>query len=161
MQQVEVSGEILEVDYLTRKKDFWKGAFDDNEMVKLTITMPSLRKLKVKGAGKLKIRGFHEQETKISLMGAMVSDASISAGQMSVDLSGPVVFELDGQGDFLEASISGTAQFRATNYPVDHAIVEAHGLAQARVNVTRMLEIEKDFTSNVHYTGEPQVIKRD
>ena len=158
---IDVSGQILEVDYSTRKKDFWKGDFEDNDMVKLTITTPHLRKLKVKGAGKLKVRGFEEQETKISLTGAMVGDARISASQMSVDMSGPVVFELDGHGDFLEASISGTAQFRATNYPVDHAIIEAHGLAQARVNVTRMLEIEKDFTSNVHYTGDPQVIKRD
>ena len=158
---IEVSGETLEVDYHNRTKDFWKGNFEDNDLVKLTITMPSLRKLKVKGAGKLKIRGFQEQETKISLTGAMTCDARISVNQLSVEMTGPVVFELDGQGDYLEASISGPAQFRATNYPVDHAIIEAHGLGQARVNVTRMLEIEKDFTSNVHYTGDPQVIKRD
>ena len=155
-----VTGETLEIDYHTRSKDFWKGDVDDDP-VKLTITLPSLQKLKVKGAGKFKIRGFHEQEAKISLTGAMVGDARISVNQLSVDMTGPVVFELDGEGDYMEASISGTSQFRATNYPVNHCIIEARGLGQARVNVRGTLEIEKDFTSNVHYTGNPQVVKKD
>ena len=158
---IDVNGEILEIEYNSHTKDFWKSNVNDDELVKLTITMPSLRKLKVKGAGNLKIRGFDEQETKISLTGAMIADAMISANQLSIDLTGPVIFELEGKGDFLEAAVSGPSQFRATNYPVDHAIVEAHGLGQARVNVSRMLEIEKDFTSNVHYTGDPKVVNRD
>lgn len=158
---IKSSGETLEVEYHTKAKDFWKNNVGDDEMVKLTITMPNLRKLKVKGAGKIKIRGFHEEETKISLTGAMVGDARISVNQLSVDMTGPVVFELDGEGDFLEASIAGPAQLRATNYPVNHGIIEAHGLGQARVNVRGTLEIEKDFTSNVHYTGDPEVIEKN
>lgn len=158
---IDVSGETLKIAYHTRSKDFWTKNAEDNELVKLTITLPRLQKLKVKGAGKLKVRGFDENEAKISLTGAMVADARISANQMYIEMAGPVVLELDGHGQFLEASISGTAQLRASNYEVDHGIIDAHGLGQARVNVTGTLEIEKDFTSSVHYSGNPNVIKRD
>ncbi len=157
---LDVTNETLEVNYRTNNKDFWKGNFRNDDLVELTITIPSLRKLKVKGAGKLKIRGFHEQETHISLIGAMVGDARISAQELSVETTGPVVFELEGEGDHLEASITGPSHFKAGSYPVNHAVIEARGLAQVRVNVRETLEIDKDFTSNVRYTGSPEVTKR-
>src|SRR5260221_10668721 len=156
-----VHSETLEVGYRTRNKNFWKQDFTDDEMMDLSITMPSLRKLKVTGAGKIKIRGFDEHEAQISLVGAMTGDARINVNQLSVETTGPVVFELSGEGDFLEASITGPSQFKASNYPVNHAIIEARGLGQARVNVKGTLGIDKDFTSNVRYTGNPEVIKRD
>ena len=158
---LEVNSETLEVGYRTRNKTFWKQDFKNDEMMNLSITLPNLRKLKVTGAGKIKIRGFDEHEAKIVLVGAMIGDARINVNQLSVETTGPVVFELSGEGDFLEASISGPSQFKASNYPVNHAIIEARGLGQARVNVRGTLEIDKDFTSNVRYTGNPEVIKRD
>ena len=158
---LDVHSETLEVAYRTRNKNFWKGDFKNDEMSNLSITLPSLRKLKVTGAGKIKIRGFDEHEAQISLIGAMIGDARINVNQLSVETTGPVVFELSGEGDFLEASISGPSQFKASNYPVNHAIIEARGLGQARVNVKGTLEIDKDFTSTVRYTGNPEVIKRD
>src|SRR5258708_40201095 len=75
MYTLEVHSETLEVGYRTRNKNFWKGDFKEEEMTTLSITMPSLSKLKVTGAGKIKIRGFDEHEAKISLTGAMVGDA--------------------------------------------------------------------------------------
>src|SRR5258706_512437 len=129
---LDVQSETLEVAYRTRNKNFWKGDFKNDEMTNLSITLPSLRKLKVTGAGKIKIRGFDEHEAQISLVGAMIGDARINVNQLSVETTGPVVFELSGEGDFLEASISGPSQFKASNYPVNHAIIEARGLGQAR-----------------------------
>src|SRR5260221_13712801 len=158
---LDVHSETLEVAYRTRNKNFWKSDFKNDEMTNLSITLPSLRKLKVTGAGKIKIRGFDEHEAQISLDGAMIGDARINVNQLSVETTGPVVFELSGEGDFLEASISGPSQFKASNYPVNHAIIDARRLGQARVNVEGTLEIDKDFTSNVRYTGNPEVIKRD
>jgi hypothetical protein len=160
LYRLKVNGETLEVKYRTRKKIFWKEAFNDDDLVHLTITMPNLQKLNVTAAGKLKILGFHEPETKISMLGALVVDARLSARQLYLDLSGPIVFELEGEGDFLEATISKTAQFRADSYPVNHAIIEAKELGQARVNVSGTLEIDKDFTSNVRYQGNPEVVKK-
>ena len=51
---LEVNSETLDVGYRTRNKTFWKQDFKNDEMVNLSITLPSIRKLKVTGAGKIK-----------------------------------------------------------------------------------------------------------
>ena len=159
---VDVQGEVLVVDYYQNKrKNFWEQTFKKNELVQFTITLPSLRKLKITGAGKIKIRGFKQEEMQIILAGAMTGDANLSADKLYFDSTGPIAFELEGEGDFLEASITGPSEFKASNYPVRHGIIETHGLAQARVNVSETLEIDDDFTSRVRYEGNPEVIKRD
>jgi hypothetical protein len=162
LYSLDVKSETLEVDYNTHDKAFWKNNIkDDRDLAELTITMPSLRKLKITGAGKIKIRGFDEDEMEIALTGALVGDARVASNQLSVEATGHVIFELDGHGDFLEASFSGPSQLKAGSYRVNRASIEAKGLAQARVNVSGTLEIDKDFTSNVSYSGNPEVINHD
>ena len=158
---VDMSGETLVIDYKNHRKKFWNQTFKKDELVEFIITLPSLRKLNITGAGKIKINGFDEEEMEIKLIGAMVGDANISADKLYFDSTGPVVFELEGKGDFMEATITGASQFKASNYQVNHGIIETRGLGQARVNVKETLEIDDDFTSKVHYEGNPQVIKRD
>lgn len=158
---IDLSDETLEIDYKNHRKKFWNQTFRRNELVEIYITLPSLRKLNVTGAGKIKISGFEEEEMEIKLVGAMVGDANISADKLYFDSTGPVVFELEGGGDFMEATVTGPSQFKASNYPVNHGIIETRGLGQARVNVKETLEIDDDFTSKVRYEGNPQVIKRD
>lgn len=158
--RVDQSGEQLEIDYRTRNKSFWLNN-NDNEAVKIFISMPNLTKLKVKGAGKIKIEGFHEESMDISLLGAMTCDANIYARNLQLDLSGPMVFELDGDGDFLEAEVNKVAQLKASGYEVRHAIVNAREMGRARVNASERVEIETDFTGSVKYQGHPEVIKKD
>jgi hypothetical protein len=158
---IDVSDETLEIDYKNHRRKFWNQTFRKDELVEFIITLPSLRKLNITGAGKVKINGFDEEEMEIKLVGAMVGDANISVDKLYFDSTGPVVFELEGEGDFLEATVTGPSQFKASSYPVNHGIIETRGLGQARVNVKETLEIDDDFTSKVRYEGNPQVIKRD
>ncbi len=123
--------------------------------------MPSLTKLKVKGAGKVRIDGFNEESMDISLVGAMTCDANIDARNLQLDLSGPMVFELDGDGDFLEVEVNKVAQLKASSYEVRHAVVNAREMGRARVNARERVEIETDFTGSVKYQGNPEVIKKD
>ena len=133
----------------------------DDEPVKITISMPNLSKLKVKGAGKVRLEGFREESMDISLLGAMTCDANIYANNLQLDLSGPMVFELDGDGDFLEAEVTKVAQLKASGYEVRHAVINAREMGRARVNATERVEIETDFTGSVKYQGHPEVIRRD
>ncbi len=158
--RVDQSGDRLEIDYRSRNKTFWLNDHDD-ETVKILISMPNLQKLKVKGAGKIRIEGFHEESMDISLLGAMTCDANLYARNLQLDLSGPMVFELDGDGDFLEADVNKVAQLKASGYEVRHAIVNARELGRARVNARETVEIETDFTGSVKYQGHPEVIKKD
>ena len=97
----------------------------------------------------------------ISLVGAMTCDANLHAQNLQLDLSGPMVFELDGEGDFLEADVSKVAQLKASGYEVRHAIVNAREMGRARVNAHETVEIETDFTGSVKYQGNPEVIRKD
>jgi len=158
--RVDQSGDQLEIDYRSRNKTFWMNNQDD-EPVKITISMPNLSKLKVKGAGKVRLEGFREESMDISLLGAMTCDANIYANNLQLDLSGPMVFELDGDGDFLEAEVTKVAQLKASGYEVRHAVINAREMGRARVNATERVEIETDFTGSVKYQGHPEVIRRD
>jgi len=158
--RVDQSGDQLDIDYRSRTKTFWLKNIDD-EPVKIIISMPNLTKLKVKGAGKVRIEGFHEESMDIALFGAMKSEANIHATNLQLDLSGPMVFELDGDGDFMEADVNKVAQLKASGYEVRHAIVNAREMGRARVNARETVEIETDFTGSVKYQGHPEVIKKD
>ncbi|MBS1509111.1 MAG: PspC domain-containing protein [Bacteroidetes bacterium] len=157
---VDQSGDRLEIDYRSRNKTFWMDNVDD-ETAKIYISMPNLTKLKVKGAGKIKLEGFNEDEMDISLLGAMTCDAKLDVRNLQLDLSGPMVFELDGNGEVLEAEVNKVAQLKASGFEVRHAIVNAREMGRARVNATEKVEIETDITGSVKYLGNPEVIKRD
>ncbi len=159
--RVEKSGDLLEIDYQARNKPFWTNNIEGNDLTKIKITLPSLSKLKIKGAGKIQLQGFNEDEMEIALLGAMTCDANIDARNLQLELSGPMVFELDGRGDFLEAEVNKVAQLKANGYDVRHAVITAKELGRARVNATERIEIETDVTGSVKYPGNPEVIKRN
>jgi phage shock protein PspC (stress-responsive transcriptional regulator) len=158
--KVDQSGERLEIEYKSRSKTYWLKHMDDDP-VKIIISMPNLTKLKVKGAGKVRIDGFNEESMDIKLLGAMTCDANFKARNLQLDLSGPMVFELDGDGDFLEADVNKVAQLKASSYEVRHAVVNAREMGRARVNARERVEIETDFTGSVKYQGHPEVIKKN
>jgi phage shock protein PspC (stress-responsive transcriptional regulator) len=159
--EVSASGETLEIRYRSRNKNFWDKGFNTDDKVKITITMPNLRKLKVKGAGELRVRGFDEEDMEIELLGALVGDADIKARNLTIDLAGPMVFELDGEGNFLQAEVRKMSQLKASQYQVEHAVVEAKEMGRARVNASNTVEIDTDVVSSVKYQGSPEVIRKD
>src|SRR5258708_94723 len=159
--KVDLAGNTVEINYNTRHKTFWTRDVSEDELTKINITMPNFKKLKVKGAGKIRIEGFHEDDVDISLLGAMTCEANLYARNLQLDLSGPMVFELDGDGDFLEAEVNKVAQLKASGYQVRHAVINARELGRARVNASEKVEIETDVTGSVKYQGSPEVIRKD
>jgi hypothetical protein len=159
--RLDLAGNTLEIHYKSRNQTFWMKDLDGEDLTKIIITMPDLKKLKVKGAGKIRIDGFNEDDLNISLLGAMNCEANLHAQNLQLDLSGPMVFELDGDGDFLEADVNKVAQLKASGYQVRHAIVSARELGRARVNAHEKVEIETDVTGSVKYQGSPEVIRKD
>ena len=159
--KVNLSGETLEIDYETRNKTFWKNNISTEDRVTITIILPNLKKLKVKGAGELKMRDFDESDMEISLLGAMVGEADIKVQNLSLDFAGPIVFELDGNGHFLQAEITKMAQLKASQYEVADAVIEAKEMGRVRVNATATLEMDTDVLSSIKYQGNPEVIKKN
>lgn len=159
--KIYVDGETLVVDYKTKNKLFWKKNIIDESEMELNITMPSLEKLNARGAGKLNFRGFNEDEVEINLLGAIAADGDISARSLTIEMTGASFLDLNGNGTFLEADITGASGLRAYGYEVNEAIIEAHGASTAKVFVKERLEITKGIASNVSHRGEPEVIERN
>ncbi len=153
--------ETLVIEYKNEDKFFWKKDLFDDDKVKITITMPELKELDVKGAGKLDFHGFREQDIEIKLTGAVNGEGDIYSENLTIDLTGASTLELKGSGQFMEANLTGACGLRAYNYEVNHAIVEAHGASSAKVFVTNKLEIDKGVASSVSHRGEPEVITRN
>jgi phage shock protein PspC (stress-responsive transcriptional regulator) len=159
--EVSVSGETLEIRYRSRNQSFWENSVDLDDKVKIQITLPHLRKLKIKGAGEFTIRDFDEEEMDIVLLGAMSGEADIQSRNLMIEMSGPMSFQLDGNGNFLQAEVRKLAQLKASKYEIENAVVEAKEMGNARVNATNSVEIDTDVVSTVKYQGSPEVIKRD
>ncbi len=157
---VSRSGETLTIDYRTNRKMFWDGDILDEDKVKIKITMPALKELKAKGAGKINFNGFREEDTEIELTGAMVADGDLEARNLTIELTGATILELRGRGDFMEANATGASSLRAFNYEVDEAIIAARGVSSSKVNVSRKLTITKDITSSVSHRGDAEVIDK-
>ncbi|MBX2898163.1 MAG: PspC domain-containing protein [Cyclobacteriaceae bacterium] len=153
-------GETLIIDYRTNHKKFWERNPLDDDKVKISITMPNLKKLKAKGAGKIDFEGFYEEDVEIDLTGAMKAEGRLEARNLTIELTGATVLELNGRGDFMEANATGASSLRAFGYEADEVIVAARGVSSARVNVSRKLQIKKDLTSSVTHRGDPEVIEK-
>lgn len=158
---VYLDGETLVIDYDNKSEKFWKRNFVSGEEIKITITTPQLKEVNVRGAGKVDVIGFDEEDMEIKLLGAIVANFEISARNLNADITGASSLELNGDGDFLDANITGASSLKAYRYEVERAVVEAHGASSAKVNVTQSLEITKGIASTISHRGDPEIIKRD
>ncbi|MFM8911740.1 MAG: GIN domain-containing protein, partial [Flammeovirgaceae bacterium] len=158
--RLDVSGNRLEIDYRTRSRTFWEKDIVDDR-VKITIFLPTLEKLRIVGAGEFNVFGFEEEEMKISLKGAMMGDAELKVQNLDLEMTGPMEFDLEGEGRMLQAEVTGLAQLKAAQYKVEDAVVEARKLGRARVHATNTLEMDTDAVSSVKYQGSPEVTRRN
>ncbi|MBX7124654.1 MAG: PspC domain-containing protein [Cyclobacteriaceae bacterium] len=159
---VRLDGETLVIEYDDKQREFWKpGFWNSDDELRITITMPRLRRLDVQGAGKVRFNGFDEEEVEINMTGAVSGDGNLNVKRLDVDLTGASSLELDGHGDALDASLTGASSLKAFGYEVREAAVEAHGASSAKVNATERLEIDKGVACTVNHRGNPEIIKRD
>lgn len=156
---VFVSNNTLVIDYDDDNEFFWKRNFIDDDHLLITITMPHLTEIKVRGAGKLSFSGFDENSMEINFVGAVAADGNADIRNLTVDMTGASFLDLNGDGDFLEADLTGASGLRAYNFETREAIIEAHGASTAKVYVSDRLEIKKGFASSVSHRGNPEVIK--
>lgn len=155
------NGETLVVDYEDDRENFWRRNSFEGHQIELNITMPELRDIEASGGGKLRFRGFDEDEMRIKLTGAVQANAGVDVRNIVVKLTGASSLDLAGTGTFLEADITGASTLSAYGFETKEAIVEAHGASTAKVYVTEKLEIERGIASSVSHRGDPGIIREN
>jgi phage shock protein PspC (stress-responsive transcriptional regulator) len=159
--RVYTSGETLVVDKEGDRRSFWRRNMIDDHEIEIHITMPHLREVEASGGGKLRFRGFNENEVKVNLTGAVTANAGLDAQTLVVKLTGASSLDVSGTGNYLDADITGASTLSAYGFEVKEANIEAHGASNAKVYVTEKLEISRGMASSVSHHGDPEIIREN
>ena len=110
------------------------------------------------GVGKLKTLEVNANELLANFSGASSVIFSEEIGIVSVELDGASSLSLQGDGDKMSVTASGTATFNGKSFTVKDASVNLSGVSGATVTVTQKLETETSGNSHIDYYGNPQSV---
>jgi membrane protein implicated in regulation of membrane protease activity len=157
--KIYTNGTTLVVDYDDELRINWKRNPLKLEEMSIRITMPELERIEVSGAGKVRFSDFTEDDMDVEASGAVEIRGDANVRDLTVNLNGASELILRGEGNSLDARISGASQLSAFDYRVRDADVRTSGASKAKVHVTRRLEMNEGIASKITYKGNPEVIK--
>ncbi len=161
---LEQVGNTLVIKYrdFDDDKNFnWKKDMVMFDEIEVNISMPNLEKIQAKGAGKLNFRDFTSDDVEIELLGAFRARGQLTAHHLLVDIKGASELELSGEGNNLDATITGASRLKAYDYEVQDATIETLGVSSARINATGILELKEGVGSSINYRGNPAEVKKN
>ncbi len=139
-----------------------KDILDMVHEIQIDITMPSVSRIRAKGAGKIKLNNFKSENLDIDLTGAIGMEGKFEAHDINIDLTGASQLEMEGKAESMDATIEGASTLKAYEFKVKDANVEVNGASSAQVNVTGNLVMDEGIASRIEYKGRPSsVTKRD
>lgn len=152
-------GNTLKIEYSGSKKYNWKDLPDLDE-TKITIILPELKGITLKGVGDVKIENFNVEDLDIEAFGPVSVKGNLTANRVNVNLAGTAKLELFGRGSSMDAIVQGASSLKAFDFSVDNAMVETTSASSAKVTVSGRLEMKEGISSKISYRGSPtEVIK--
>jgi phage shock protein PspC (stress-responsive transcriptional regulator) len=153
-------GHILKIEYSSGTKNFdWKK-LPNLEETRITITLPELKGLKLKGAGDVDIEDFNVEALDIEVFGPVRVTGNLTADRLNVTLAGNAKLELFGRGKSIDALVQGASALKAFDFEVENATLETTSASSAKVTVNGRLEMKEGISSKISYRGNPaEVIK--
>jgi hypothetical protein len=137
IKDVEVRGETLVINVSKSK-----GWFEDNEHLKVTVTVPELKEIESDGAGEIDITG-------------------LNGGEQKLDLAGAHDVKAQGRLDKLEIKVSGAGNIDYTQVAAVDVEVQVRGAGNVEVNATESLDAEVNGVGAVRYTGKPKRVQSE
>jgi len=149
-----VNGRILTIRL---KKSPFEGRRSDNEgAARLTLTVPSLRRVQLAGAGTLSVDGLSGQNSEILVAGTGTLSASgVDADTLSVAQQGAGSLKLAGKAKKVILQLSGTGEADASALTAADLEVTAEGAGTVRSLATRSAKIVAVGPASVTVDGSP------
>jgi hypothetical protein len=136
----------------------WSKRVDPSDRILVTITVTDLTSINFPSAGQLTIDDIKSPKLVLTASGAgSIVLKNISVEDLTVKLSGAGSIDADGEGNFLDVSISGAGSFDGGDYKVVSADASISGVGSATVWVTKDLNARISGVGSIHYFGEPSV----
>jgi hypothetical protein len=150
-----VSQDTLTIRYADGFR-FWN--IWDDKTLKIYITAPDFKSIKVDGAGTI----INEEpivvdDLDIRVSGAGELDMDIIANTLTTDTSGFGDFKLKGTAKNYRVSISGAADIDAYDLSVQDARIHISGSGDVKLNVSESLDVNISGAGDISYKGDPKV----
>jgi hypothetical protein len=143
---------------------WWLGALlrvPELSEVRVRLTMPQLRSVRLSGAGQVRGEGtLPAEDLELRLSGAGRLALELKARRVDARLSGAGAVELSGTAEELEVRLSGAGAVRAERLQVRRARIRASGAGECRVHASEELEVEMSGAGSVRYLGKPRIESR-
>lgn len=153
----EIEGGSLKI-YL-KKKDGkgWKGNWNTGRL-EVRVSTDELRSLSASGGSDVENKGTWESdEMKINASGGSDIELDIDVQTLNVNTSGGSDLNVTGTADILKLNCSGGSDFKGKSLMVKEAKVNSSGGSDAYINVSEKLVATASGSSDIHYTGNPQI----
>jgi len=154
---IEKKGDRLEIGHKDKKKWDWK---EGEEKIKVYITLPALKKLKVTGLCNVVVDKLDEPKLELAISGASKVKLLGRVHEVNAEISGASSLSLNGTGHNLKSQISGASQLQAIGFRTSTANVELTGASAAEVWVSGKLQAQVSGASHLNYAGSPSEIEK-
>jgi hypothetical protein len=162
--EVSVRGDRRNVDDLIVKREGstliirYRDSGNRHHGTYIDITMPALLSANFSDASDSRISGFDDMQSfNLYLSGASISQLDMNVAQLDVTISGASRLDVWGEGESLNAALSGASLLKAFHFPVENAAIDASGASDVQVLVGSSLDARASGASVIVYRGDPAV----
>ena len=155
-KKIQVDGGYIDDPKSKRSRKWWKKL----SVAKVYVTAKTLNSLSAGGAcdvkGQTKIRSDH---MSLKCSGASDMVLELEADQLTANLSGASDIKISGSTRLLTVNSSGASDFKGKEFRVQQCNARGSGASDIFVHVEDALDYKTSGASDVHYSGNPRVVK--
>ena len=160
---IEAQENIIDNLNLDRVRDgHWTIDFDRwvrrAKPIKIYITVPTLDKAAISGAGEIFGESYFENldELELAITGAGNIELEFDCTDLDLVVSGTGSMFLEGNADKMNATISGAGGIKAFELQTERAEFEISGAGNGRLSVSDYLKVTISGIGNLYYRGTPE-----
>ncbi len=136
---------------------------DDNNSLKVTVTVPTLTYIKVSGASGLTgaTKFISEKNLQVNLSGVGNLELETGTPELDASITGAGSLNLRGQTKKLVLDLSGVGNAACAGLQAEDATVNVSGTGNADIMVSGKLNARITGIGSIHYKGEPKTLNQE
>ncbi len=150
---LDKTGKLLSIDY--KRPGFSAGKTIDD--LKIFITAPEINDFVFGSASRAYVMGFIQDDLNIHLTGAAMVEIEAEVQSLTAIAEGASKLTVHGNGEQLEAKVTGASTFNSFDFEVKNVNIEAHSASTANVFAKEQLSVRTFGASKVVYKGNAKV----
>lgn len=147
---------VLTIQYKPIKMGKDQSPVINREVVKVTVTLPSFKRVEFQKQASFTIEGFDRFET-IELVANSQSKGSVDvkANRMKLTIDGQSSVTVRGETGQLDARLQGESELMAYDLKTRSTSIAVVGMSKAQVSVSEALQATANGSSQISYKGKP------